>query len=344
MLHRTPFLSRSMLAVALPATLVALAGCGGGDDLGASADAVATAAPTAATAITADSAASVVRRAYSVSRAVYAAGAAATAQLEGVAMPRTGAAADLSASATRGGPALAGIAAGGPAAKAVSTTSRACPSGGAVAARWDDADNSLDLTSGDSGSLVFGQCAIREVTLDGGFSFTGLSLGGPSGTGRTFGMTVAFDALRTTEGASSTAVTGDLSVQAVLTEAPSRVLDLILSGAGLAVTDAAGTDTLSGYSARAVVDDTGDTYGFTLTGTASGTGLPGDVTVSTPVPLIGAIGADPSSGQLVATSSDGRSARLTALSAQEVSVEVDEDANGTYESSRRMTWDEFRAS
>jgi hypothetical protein len=330
----------------VPAALLALglAGCGsGGDDTPAASG---TTPPAAATAmISPGNASTVTSRALDLSEALQSSGSAIASQFKQAPSGGARAPLDLAGFATRQLLALtADDTDGGVAAKAFTVSSRACPSGGTAALRLDDVDNSRSITNGDGGAFVFTDCVIDGVTINGGFGFTNLSYTGTSSTPtRALAATFTFDDLRSTGRGSSTAATGDLTVTASLANGTPRVLDMSLSGTRLVVVDDGETNALAGYTARAVVDETAGTYATTLAGAATGPSLPGTVTVSTPSALTGRLGEDPSSGVLLATASDGTSARLTAVSSSTARVDVDGNADGTFETTSTMTWDELRA-
>lgn len=335
-MHVSGLASSRARAIACLFTVAGLAGCGGGGG-GATTPQQGTSKQ-----ITTANGASTVNQAYSAADAIYSSGTAATSQVKAADSDSSGMRLNVAELGARRLFALAGTAAG-VSTKTVSSASEACASGGSVSATIDDADNSGSFTTGDTGSFAFANCVEDGVTLDGTFSFSKVLVTGSRFTAsQSVGATFVFDLRGSVQG-ESRAVTGDLSIQAAITNVAPFVLDISVTGASLTVTNNRYTSTLSNYSAHLVVNDTLGTYAYALSGIASGTGLPAPVTISTPTPLAGRIGTYPSSGRIQAVASDHTAARVTGTSATSVTVEVDGDGDGVFEDSKTMTWAQFVA-
>ena len=328
---------RHGLLVASSVTALALGGCGGGgggEDLPA---------PSASTPkINSTNSSTVAGRSFSVADALYSSGSVATSQVKSADDPSVSSVRlNLAEFATRRLLDLeTGSASGGtPTTKAIESATEPCPLGGSASATVNDADNSGSLTPGDTGTFTFYNCVVEGATLNGAFSFSNLSLTGSDSTpSRSVGATFNFNNLRATSGAESASVNGDFSVQAAITNFAPYVLDISITGTRLALAENNWTGTLAGFSARVSVNETAGTYLYAVSGTMSGTDLPDTITLATPITVTGIIGTYPAAGVMTARASDGTSARLTVNSPTSVTVDVDGNADGTFESSQTMTW------
>src|SRR5690606_38354630 len=144
-------------------------------------------------------------------------------------------------------------------------------------------------------------------------------------------------------GDESASVHGDMSLQAAITNAAPFTYDLSITGRSLAVSAGSSQESLAAYSATIRVDATAGTYAYGVSGTITGSALPAAITIATPSPLTGTIGTYPTSGVVTATASDGSAARLMANSATNVTVDLDADGDGSFESSQTLTWAQLTA-
>lgn len=81
------------------------------------------------------------------------------------------------------------------------------------------------------------------------------------------------------------------------------------------------------------------TFSWTSSGILMSSALAGTVSWSTPEPFTGLVDAPPEAGVLVIRGGHNASVRLTATGGGDVRIEVDEDGDGTYESTTYTTWD-----
>jgi hypothetical protein len=117
-----------------------------------------------------------------------------------------------------------------------------------------------------------------------------------------------------------------------------QVVDVALAGSSLTVVENTRTRTLSGYSGQLRLDEGAGTFRYAVQGTVSGSGLPGAVAITTPTAFVGTIGTFPASGAMLLRAADGSAARVTATSPAAVTLEVDANADGAFESTRTLTW------
>lgn len=227
--------------------------------------------------------------------------------------------------------------------KGSQTASQYCGAGGTMAVSIVDADNDGELSSGDSGTLVFSDCKEAGLTVSGTIDFSGLSVTGSAATPTvSVGARFVYRPLSLGNGEETVSVEGGLSLQATIANTAPYTFDL--AGAGTALTVRAGgrSMTLSDFSSSARLDSGEGTYAYATQGVLRLDAQGASVTVSSPTPLSGKSGGLPSAGVMVARASDGSATRLTVASPAGVTVETDVDGDGTWEQSQALTWVQFR--
>ncbi|MFA7504207.1 MAG: hypothetical protein WCZ28_05875 [Burkholderiaceae bacterium] len=229
--------------------------------------------------------------------------------------------------------------------KAVQTHADACSLAGSFTETWNDADNNDILSSGDTASITFTNCVDEPgIRLNGTISLSNLSITGSAATpSRSVGATFLFESLQLSVDDASATVHGDMALQAALTNFAPFTYDISINGKNLAVTEGSWQEALTAYKANVFIDFTSGRYAYGVAGTVSGTGFPTAITMATPRTLTGNIGAYPTTGVTIASAADGTAARLTVNSATNVTIDLDADADGTFESSETMTWAQLTA-
>lgn len=111
----------------------------------------------------------------------------------------------------------------------------------------------------------------------------------------------------------------------------------------LAIVDGTESRTLSGYNGRLLTDDTRQTYSYTVSGSVSGSGIPGTLVLSTPVAISGAYAGDPTAGRLVLSGAGNASVSLTAAPPTGVVLALDVNGDGTAEAQQTLTWAQLDA-
>ena len=229
--------------------------------------------------------------------------------------------------------------------KAIQTYADACALGGSFTETWNDADNNGVLSTGDTASLTFRECEEEPgLRIDGTIALSNVVMTGTSATpARSVGATFTYHSLRFTFDDESVTVDGDMSLQAAITNYAPFTYDFSVNGKSLVAQSGARHEALSGYDANIYIDYTAGTYAYAVGGTVSGSSMPTAITMTTPKAFAGNIGAFPVTGMTVATATDGTAARLTVNSATNVTVDLDADADGVFESSEQMTWAQLTA-
>jgi len=336
----------SILAGAL-ALSHALAGCGGGGGGGGD-GAQAPVAPVApAASITSANMDVVARRSYALAFDVYDASFAAADQLKSAQNAPATSATSIALGRLR---ALVGADARGSGtkslavSKAVLSATEPCESG-SINLSWNDANGNNDIDAGESGSFVFANCVLGGVRFNGGL---GMRLTALNSSSAVDSATAAFtfDALTAVSPGESGSISGDLTLQATITYAgPSfttvTTVDASISGSRLALVDNGAPRTFDNYAGRLQLDEVARLYTFSVSGTATGAGLPGSVSFSTPVPISGGYGVDPTTGELVVVGADNARLRLTASRNASLTLTLDADGDGTADATRTITYAQF---
>jgi len=221
-------------------------------------------------------------------------------------------------------------------------TDIACDTGEATVT-WNDADNNLVISTGDTFDIVFVMCflADSETTLDGATSLTNMVVTGdplnqitPWGLALTFG----FDNLSSTDSVGTAIIDDDLDVD--LSSDDNVVVNLSLATASLTAQQSGITATLSDYVLTETFDLNTLTQVVSANGTLTSTLLQGSVTFETSQNFVVIGGDNPSAGQLL-INDNSSSVLVPVLDNISVQLEIDHDLDGTIEQTVVVTWTEL---
>jgi len=211
---------------------------------------------------------------------------------------------------------------------------------GEATVTWNDADNNLAISTGDTFDVVFAMCFLTDIetTFDGPTSLTNMVVTGdpfnliaPWGLALTFG----FDNLSATDSAGTLVIDGGLDL--ALSSENNVVLDLSLTTASLTAQQSGISATLSDYLLAETVDLNTLTNMISASGTFTSTLLEGSVTFETLQDFV-VIGDDnPSAGQLLINDSSS-SVLVTVLDNINVQLEIDIDLDGIIDRTIVVTW------
>lgn len=201
------------------------------------------------------------------------------------------------------------------------------------------------LTAGDVINVSADMCddGAGEV-LDGDMSmvvdaFSGDFLGGLYN----LTMSMTLTDLSATSATDTITSNGDATVTIDTTQAPFVLASV--TGTSLTTDTNTSTETLTDFQTTQTVDGTMQTNPYTLasTGTLDTTELSGTIDYDTPVTFLGDDFGYPHTGELLVTGASS-SARLIAVDADNVRIEIDSDGDGTIDETLNMTWDELASS
>jgi hypothetical protein len=214
---------------------------------------------------------------------------------------------------------------------------------GEVTTTWDDADNNLAISTGDTFDILFDMCffAEQELTLDGTSSLSNMVVTGdpffqivPWGLATTYG----FDNLAATDSVDTVIIDGILDL--VTSSDDNVVVDFSIATDSLTVQISGASETLSDY----VLIDTLDLNALTEVISASGiytsTELEGSVTFETLEDFI-VLGDDNPSSGIFLISDSSSSVLLTVLDNINVQLDIDLDLDGTIDETMMVAWDEL---
>jgi len=214
---------------------------------------------------------------------------------------------------------------------------------GQVTVTWDDADNDMQVSTGDTFDILFEDCFFteEEVTLNGATSLMNITVTGDPVNEIapwSFVATFGFDNLEGTDATDTATIDGDLTLD--LSSGDNVVIDLAVAITSLTVVQSGETATLSDFVLTESIDV--NTLALTIdsSGTFTSTELNGSVTFETLVSFM-IIGDDnPFAGQLL-ISDDSSSVLVTVIDNISVQLDIDEDLDGTIDDTIIVTWDDL---
>lgn len=214
---------------------------------------------------------------------------------------------------------------------------------GEATTTWDDADNSLTISTGDTFDVVFAMCfdAANGTTLDGPTSLTNIII-----TGDPFNqiapwrlaMTFGFDSLSGTDSAGTVVLDGDLAFD--MSSADNVVVNLSIATTSLAAQQAGITETLTDYVLAETLDLNALTQLISANGVLTSTLLEGRITFETLEDFVVIADDNPSAGQLL-ISDDSSSVLVTVVDNISVQLDIDFDLDGMIDQTIVVTWAEL---
>lgn len=226
-----------------------------------------------------------------------------------------------------------------PALRDVITQVTACDTGD-MTTTWNDADNNLQVSTGDTFDTQFAMCFFQDpgVTLDGTSTVESLAVTGdpanqvvPWSLVATFG----FIDLTVTDAIDTVTINGDLDLE--ISSDDNVVIDASVASALLEVDVDGVAESLSDYLMTQVINQNLQVQLISVDGVYTSDILQGSVTFETLEDFM-AIGDDnPSSGQLLISDSSS-SVLVTVLDNLNVELGIDLDLDGTIDQTIVVTW------
>ena len=208
---------------------------------------------------------------------------------------------------------------------------------------WNDADNDLVISTGDTFDVLFEMCFFEDTgaTLDGATLFTDIVV-----TGDPFfqiapwrlAMTFGFDNLSGTDSEGTAILDGSLDLD--ISSEDNLVVNLSIATNSLTVQQSGISETLSDYLLTETLDLNASTQVISANGTLTSTLLEGSVTFETLQDFTAVGEENPFAGQLLISDSSS-SVLVTALDNLSVQLDIDLDLDGAIDETIVVTWDEL---
>ncbi len=229
-----------------------------------------------------------------------------------------------------------------PAFRGIITEITACDTG-EMTTTWDDADNNLLLSTGDSFNSEFDMCFFQDpgITIDGASTVDNVVVTGdpanqvvPWSLVATFG----FINLTATDAIDTVTINGDLDLD--ISSDDNVIINATVGSALLTVAVDGISESLSDYLIAQVIDQNALTQVISAGGTLTSDILEGSVTFETLEDFI-VMGEDnPSSGQLLISDSSS-SVLVTVFDNLNVQLDIDLNLDGTIDETIVVTWTEL---
>ncbi len=216
----------------------------------------------------------------------------------------------------------------------VSTNVIACDEG-EVSVTWDDADNNLVISTGDTFDVVSDWCVLAdtETWFSGSMLVTNLVVtGDPFNQIAPWGLALTVDML-------ALPMTGDLGIE--ISSEDNVVVDRSITTSSLSAADVSfNPHTLSNYVLTETLDLNALTQVANVSGTFTNPYLEGAVIFETLQDFLIVADDNPSTGQLLISDSSS-SVLVTVLDNINVQLEIDIDLDGTIDQTIVVTWTEL---
>lgn len=231
---------------------------------------------------------------------------------------------------------------------AVQSQTENCAGGGTLTISANDTNGNGQVDAGDSASLTASNCAFEGQLLNGQLVLTINSVtGNPDHFPYSMSVTLGFNNLAAQSSSLRTVGNGSVALSINARAANNQSLGLRTSSLSLSSTYGGTTysKTLTSYtnSVELIPAGTGFTSTTSVSGMLSSSAFESkSIDFATPTSFVRASAQTyPSSGQLVITGAAGGKVRITATSATTVLIELDADANGSYETSTSKLWSDM---
>ena len=229
-----------------------------------------------------------------------------------------------------------------PAFMAITTQVIACDTG-EITTIWDDADNDLQLSTGDTFDTNFDMCFFPDlgVTIDGDSTLDNLLVtGDPANQVAPWSLaaTYGFIDLTATDAIDTVTINGDLDVD--MSSNDNVVVDASVALALLTVDVNGVRESLSDYLLTLVTNQNVLTQVLGVSGTYTSDILQGSVTYATLEDFVIMGDDNPSSGRLLISASSS-SVLFIVLDNLNVQLDIDLDLDGTIDETIMLTWIEL---
>ena len=218
---------------------------------------------------------------------------------------------------------------------AVQSFNENCDSG-TISGSFNDADNDLTLSTGDTVSMTANNCSFDGVTVNGSISLSNVSV-----TGDEFSppYSLQFTLQATNFSVSVSGETVVMNGDGTISESSSDGINYTsVSGNGIEITAGGERLTLTDYDIQETETPATGAYSISINATISSSGLGGSVTVRTDAALTGVGVLDPDSGRITCVGTGNTSVTLIVVDSINVQLEVDQDGDGIIDETLAATW------
>ena len=219
---------------------------------------------------------------------------------------------------------------------AVQSLNQNCDSG-TISGSFNDADNDLSLSTGDTFSMTANNCSLDGVTMNGSISLSNVSVTGDEfSPPYSLQFTLQATNFSVSVGGEAVVMRGD----GTISESSSDAVNFIssVSGNGIEITAGGESLTLTDYDIQETENQATGAYSISINATISSSGLGGSVTVRTDVALTGVGAFDPDSGQITCVGAGNTSVTLTVVDSINVQLEVDQNGDGIIDETLSSAW------
>jgi hypothetical protein len=217
----------------------------------------------------------------------------------------------------------------------VQNFSQSCDSG-TISMSFNDADNDLALSTGDTVSMTANNCVFSGVSMNGSMSVTNVSvLGNQVSAPYSLQFTLQTSGFSVSAGGETVAMNGGATVAESTND--DITFTSSISGSGIRITAGGETLTLTDFQITETENQATGAYTIAINATVSSSTLGGSVRVSTDVALSGVEPFDPNAGQLTCVGNNS-SATLTVIDSTSVQIELDIDDDGIADDTFTEPW------
>jgi len=208
---------------------------------------------------------------------------------------------------------------------------------GSISGTFNDNDNDLTLSTGDSVSMTANNCDFGGVVMNGTISMSNVVVSGDESSPP---YSMQFRMQATNFSVSVSGETVVMSGDGTIGESSIDGFNFSssVSGNGIRITAAGETLTLTDYDILETENEATGEYAISINATISSSSVGGSVTVTTDVALSGIGSGDPSAGQVTCVGANSSSLTLTVVDSLNVEIEVDTDGIGGPDETLSLAW------
>jgi hypothetical protein len=222
---------------------------------------------------------------------------------------------------------------------AVESLAQNCDSG-TVSGSFNDADNDLTLSTGDTINMTANNCTFGDVIMNGSLSISHVVVSGDEFAPP---YSIQFTLQATNFSVSSGGEVVVLNGGGTIGESTNDDISFTSTFSGKGIELAAGGDSLilTDYNIQETENQATGEYSISINGTISSSNLGGSVTVTTDITLTGVGAFDADVGQITCVGAGNTSVTLIAVDSLNVRLEVDENGDGTVDQTLSAAWSDL---